>query len=71
MGISLEGWTRGVKKNKGKNPPFSFSNPANNALIYYSYLMTTNDDSTKKEAKGGYDSQNNDFISLSRFELLE
>ena len=41
------------------------------AVIYCSYLMTTNDESTEEESNGGDDSQNNDFISLSRFELLE
>ena len=33
--------------------------------------MTTNEGSTEEEAKGGDDGQNNDFISLSRFELLK
>ena len=59
-------------KNKhGKTPPGRFSNPATNALIYCSYLMTTSEESIEEEAKGGDDSQSNDFISLSRFELLE
>ena len=29
--------------------------------------MTTSEEFTEEEEKGGYDSQNNDFISLSRF----
>ena len=59
------------ENNQGKNPSVSFSNPSNNALIYCSYLMTTSEESTEEEEKGGDDSQNNDFIYLSRFELLE
>ena len=70
MGISLEGWPRGMKNKQGNNPSIRFSNPANNALIYFSYLMNTNEESTEEEQKGGDDSNNNDFISLSRFELL-
>ena len=35
--------------------------------IYCSYRMTTSEEYMEEEAKGGYDSQNNDFISLSRF----
>ena len=59
------------KIKQGKKPSVCFSNPATNTVIYCSYLMTTSEESTEKEEKGGYDSQNNDFISLSRFELLE
>ena len=59
------------KSNQNKKPYVRFSNPANNTIIYCSYLMTTNVDSTEEEAKGGNDSQNNDFISLSCFELIE
>ena len=33
--------------------------------------MTTNEESTEEESTGGDDSQNNDFISLGRFELLK
>ena len=57
------------KNKQGKKPSACFSNPATNAVIYYSYLMTTREEPAK-EAKGGDDSQNNDFISLSCFELL-
>ena len=57
------------KIKQGKKPSVRFSNPATNAVIYYSYLMTTSEESMEEEAKGGDDSQNNDFISLSRFEL--
>ena len=32
--------------------------------------MTTNEESTEDEAKGGDDSKNNDLISLIHFELL-
>ena len=71
MGISLEGWPRVVENKQGKKPSVCFSKPANNALIYCSYLMNTSEESTEEEAKGGNDSQNNDFISLSRFELLK
>ena len=49
----------------------SFSNPATNAVIYCSYLMNTSEESIEEEANGGDDSQCNDFISLSRFELLK
>ena len=71
MRISLEGWPRGVENKQDKKPSVSYYNPATNVVIYCSYLMTTNEDSTEDEAKGGDDSQNNDLISLSRFELLE
>ena len=66
-------WKDGNKewKNKqDKKPSISFSNPANNAVIYCSYLMTTSEEFMEEEAKGGDDSQSNDFISLSCFELL-
>ena len=53
-----------------KKPYIRFSDPATNAVIYCSCLMTTNEESIEEETKVGYDSQNNDFISLSRFELL-
>ena len=33
--------------------------------------MITNEESTEEESKGGDDSQSNNFISLSRFELLK
>ena len=59
------------KNRQGKNPSVHFSNPANNAVIYCSYLITTSEESMEEEAKVGDDSHNNDFISLSRFELLE
>ena len=59
------------KNKQGDKPSVSFSNPDNNALICFSYLMTTSEESIEEEANGGNDSQNNDFISLSRFELLE
>ena len=58
------------KNMQGKKPSVRFSNPANNAVIYCSDLMTTSEESMEEETKGGYDNQNNDFISLSRFELL-
>ena len=58
------------KNKQGEKPSGSFSNPATNAVIYCSYLMTTSEESIEEEAKGGDDSQNNDFIYLSRFELL-
>ena len=67
-------WKYGHKewKNKqGKNPSVHFSNLAKNALIYCSYLITTNEDSTEQEPKGADDSQSNDFISLSRFGWIE
>ena len=47
------------KSNQGKNPSVNFSNPSTNALIYFSYLMTTSEESTEEEAKGGDDSQSN------------
>ena len=55
------------KNNQGKKPSARFSNPTNNALIFWPYLITTNEESMEEEAKGGDDSQNNDFISLSCF----
>ena len=58
------------KIKQGKKPSVHFSNPANNAVIYFSYLMTTSEESTEEEAKGGDNSQNNYFIFLSRFELI-
>ena len=59
------------KTKQGNKPSGRFSNPATNAVIYCSYLMTAGEKLIKEEAKGGNDSQNDDFISLSRFELLE
>ena len=59
------------KNKQGKKPSGRFSNPATNVVIYCSYLMTTSENSIEEEAKSGDDSQNNDFISLSRFELLK
>ena len=59
------------KNKQGRNPFVRFSNPVNNAVIYFSYLMITSEESIEEEEKGGYDSQKNDFISLSCFELLE
>ena len=59
------------KIKQSKKPSVRFSNPATNAVVYCSYLMTTREESIEEEAKGGDDSQNNDFISLSCFELLE
>ena len=61
---------KGWKNNQGNTPSVSFSNPATNAVIYCSYILTTIEDSTEEEAKGGDDGQSNDFISLSCFELL-
>ena len=59
-------------KNKQVNKPsVCFSNPVTDAVIYCSYLMTTSEDPTEEESKGGYDSKSNGFISLSGFELLE
>ena len=71
MGISLEGWPRGVENKQGKKSSGRFFNPATNAVIYCSYLMTTSEESIEEEANGGDDSKNYDFISLSRFKLLE
>ena len=62
---------RNVKLSKERSHLFIFFNPATNAVIYCSCLMTISEESTEEEAKGGDDSQNNDFISMSRFELLE
>ena len=59
------------KIKQGKKPYVSFSNPSTNAVIYCSYLMTNNKKSMEHEAKGRDASKNNDFISMSRFELLE
>ena len=62
--------TRNGKLSKARIHLFIFFNPATNAVIYCSCLMTISEESTEEEAKGGDDSQNNDIISLSRFELL-
>ena len=59
------------KIKQGKKTYFPFSNPADNKVIYFLYLMTTGEESMEEEAKGGDEIQNNDFVSLSRFELLE
>ena len=58
------------KINQGKETYLRFYNLSTNVVIYCSYLMTTSEDSAEEEVKGGGDSQNNDFIYLSRFELL-
>ena len=63
--------TRSEKNKQGKKPYGRFSNPDNNARIYCSYLITTSEESTEEEQKVGDDSQYNDFIYLSRFELIE
>ena len=59
------------KIKQGKKVSVLFSNSNNNTVIYCSYLMTTSEESMEDEAKGGDESQNNDFISLGRFELLK
>ena len=59
------------KNNQGNKPSGCFPDHATNAVIHWSYLMTTGEESTEEEEKGGYDSQNNDFIPLSHFELLK
>ena len=59
------------KIKQGKKTSVCFSNPSTNTVIYCSYLITTSEESMEEEAWGGDDSQNNDFISLSRFELIE
>ena len=43
------------KNKQGKKPSVIFYNPSNNALIYFSYIINTNKDSTEEEAKVGYD----------------
>ena len=58
------------KNNHGRKPSVSISNSDSNAVIYCSYLMQTIEESTEEE-KDGYDSQNNDLIPLSLFELFE
>ena len=66
-------WKDGHEESKiiqGKKPYVSFSNPATNEVVYWSYLMSTSEESIEEESKGGDDSQSNDLISLSRFELL-
>ena len=59
------------ENNQGKKPYVCFSNTDTNAVIYCSCLMTKSEKLIDEEAKGGDDSQNDDFISLSRFELLK
>ena len=63
-------WKDGLEEwniKQGKKTSVRFYNPATNTVIYCSYLMTTSEESMEEEAKGGDDSQNNDFISLSCF----
>ena len=55
------------KNKQGKKSSVSFSNHANNTIIYCYYLITTSEDSTEEEETVGGDSQDNDFISLSSF----
>ena len=45
------------KNNQGKKPSVRFFNPATNAVIYCSYLMTTSEESMEEEEKGGDDSK--------------
>ena len=59
------------KNKQGKKASGRFSKPAKNAVIYCSYLMSTSEESMEEESQGGDDSHNNDFISLSHFELLK
>ena len=59
------------KNMQGKKPYVRFYNPANNAVIYCYFLMTTSEESMEDESKGRDDSQINDLIPLGRFELLE
>ena len=70
-GFHWKGGHKEWKIKQGKKPYVHFSNPATNAVIYYSYLMSTSEESTEEGSKGGDDSQNDDFILLSCFELLE
>ena len=71
MRISLEGYPWGVEKQGRQETICSFYNPATNAVIYCSYLITTSEYYKEEEAKGGYDIQKIDFISLSHFELFK
>ena len=60
-----------MEKIQGKKPYFRFANPNTNAIIYFSYLITTNEESTEEEEKGGGDITDTDFISLSCSELFK
>ena len=44
------------KIKQGKKPSVCFSNPYTNAVIYFSYLITTIEESTEEEQKCGDDS---------------
>ena len=44
-GFHWEGGQEDWKNKQGKKPSVHFSNPANNAVIYCSYLMTTSEES--------------------------
>ena len=55
------------KIKRGKKPSVCFSNLTTNAVIYFSYLMNTNEESTEGEPKGGDDNQSNYFIYLGHF----
>ena len=50
------------KVKQGKNQYVCFSNPSTNAVIYCYYLMTTSEESTEEQPKGGDYSQRNYFI---------
>ena len=58
------------KISKAINHMFVFSYPDTNAIIYCSFLIITSEYSSEGE-KGGDDTQDTDFISLSHFELLK
>ena len=70
-GLHWEDGHEDWKNKQGNKSYVGFSNPNNNAIIYLSYFMITTEKSTEEEEKCGYDSQNNDFIYLSCFELLK
>ena len=53
------------RNNQCKKSSIKFANPDINVI------MTTSEKSLEEQEKGGDDSQENDLISMSRFELLE
>ena len=48
MGISLEGWPQGLKIKASQENSVHFYDPETNAVIYFSYLVTTSEKYVKE-----------------------
>ena len=57
------------KNKQGKKSFVNFSNPATNEIMYCSYSMTTSEESTEEEEKGGYNSQETNIMSPNFSEM--